>query len=221
MSDQAKSCTRVRVPVRALILDYGGVLTLPQDAASVERMIEHLRVDGGLFRHVYRQHRPAFDRGAVTGEQYWRGVVEGCGLDPAGVDLDYLIARDVESWTQLNQTMVCFVADVRPRVQRLAIISNMTRNTLVSMRKQFGWLSLFDACVFSCEIGSNKPGQEIYKVCLCRLGLPACECLFVDDSAENVRGAREVGMQAIQFESAEQFLAELAAFDLVQAQASR
>jgi putative hydrolase of the HAD superfamily len=209
------------VSIRALVLDYGGVLSLPQDAASVGRMIEHLRtaagppVDGELFRRVYRHSRPAFDSGLMTGEQYWRGVAEGCGLDPADVDLAYLIARDVESWTQLNEPMVWFVHDVRPRVHRLAIISNMTPNTLVSMREHFGWLALFDECVFSCELGTNKPGREIYEHCIRRLGLRAEECLFVDDSAENVLGAREVGMAAIRFECMEQFLEGLRAFELV------
>jgi len=178
-------------------------------------MIEHFGVNGELFRRVYRQNRPAFDSGLVTGEQYWCGVAEGCGLDPASVDLVYLIKRDVKSWTQLNEAMVRFVRDMRDRVHRLAIISNMTPNTLAFMREHFGWLALFDACVFSCELGTNKPGREIYEHCIRRLGLRAEECLFVDDSAENVRGAREVGMATIRFECMEQFLASLKAFELV------
>jgi putative hydrolase of the HAD superfamily len=191
------------------------VLTLPQDVASVERMIEFLGVDGSLFRRVYRQDRPAFDSGSVSGEQYWRGVVAGCDLDPDGVDLSYLIAQDITSWTQLSEAMVRFVTDVRSRVHRLAMISNMTQNTLVWMREQFDWLALFDECVFSCELGTNKPDREIYQHCLRRLDLQARECLFVDDSATNVRGARAVGMLGIRFESMEQFLVELEAFDLV------
>jgi putative hydrolase of the HAD superfamily len=210
-----KLSARARTQIRALILDYGGVLSLPQDAASVDRMIESLAVDRDLFRRSYRRNRPAFDSGLVSGDQYWRGVAKGCGLDPAGVDLSYLIAQDIQSWTQLNEAMVRFVADVRSRVHRLAIISNMTQNTLVSMREHFDWLALFDECVFSCELGTNKPGGEIYQYCVRRLGLQAGECLFVDDSAENVRGAQDVGMAAIRFESMEQFLVELGAFDLV------
>jgi putative hydrolase of the HAD superfamily len=91
----------------------------------------------------------------------------------------------------------------------------MTMNTLVSMRRNFYWLALFDECVFSCEMGSNKPGHAIYETCLRRLGLPAGTCLFVDDSVENVRGAQEVGMAAIVFESTGQFLAELQRYELV------
>jgi putative hydrolase of the HAD superfamily len=199
----------------ALILDYGGVLSLPQDADSVEQMVAHLGVDGERFRKAYRQDRPAFDRGAASGEQYWRGVVSKCGLDPAVVDLGALIELDVQSWTQVNDEMVRLVAELRPRLDRLAIISNMTANTLVAMRRDFEWLALFDECVYSCEIGSNKPERAIYETCLRRLNLCADECLFVDDSAKNVLGARAVGMSAIRFEAMEPFLAELAAFGLV------
>ena len=201
--------------IRGLVLDYGGVLTLPQDAASVDRMVAYLGLDRDAFRRIYRARRPAYDSGAVTGEQYWRGVVEGCGLDPDGIDLSYLIAQDVQSWTQLNEAMVQFVRGVRRRVHRLAIISNMTPNTLVWMKREFEWLALFDECVFSCELGTNKPGPEIYQYCIRRLGLRADECLFVDDSADNVQGAQDVGMAAIRFECVAQFLAALEAFELV------
>ena len=202
-------------PVRGLILDYGGVLTLSQDAASVTGMVELLEVEEGLFRRVYRQRRPDFDAGRVSGEAYWRGVIGDCGLDPAGVDIGRLIELDVQSWTQLNPAMVQFVGDVRSRVHRLAIISNMTQTTLVWMRKHLEWLALFDACVFSCEIGVNKPDPAIYALCARRLGLDAGECLFVDDSAKNVKGAREIGMAAIRFEGVEPFVAELGTYELV------
>jgi len=203
-----------RGSVRGLVLDYGGVLTLAQDAASVEGMVEHLGVEEGLFRRVYREWRPGFDAGRVSGEGYWRGVIGDCGLDPEGVEIGRLIELDVQSWTQLNPAMVGFVREVRSRVHRLAILSNMTQTTLVWMRKHFEWLALFDACVFSCEVGVNKPDAAIYALCARRLGVPAGECLFVDDSAENVRGAQEAGMAAIRFESVDQFLAELGIYAL-------
>jgi putative hydrolase of the HAD superfamily len=205
----------VQRPVEGLILDYGGVLTLPQDAASVEQMVGYLGVNGDLFRRVYRRNRPAFDSGSVTPEQYWRGVAEGSGLDSTGVDVEPLIDLDVRSWTQLNEGMVQFVRDVRHRVHWLAIISNMTESTLVWMREHLTWLTLFDACVFSCELGVNKPDPAIYQACARQLGLQASECLFVDDSAKNAQGAREVGMAAIRFEGVAPFLAELGRYELV------
>ena len=43
---------------------------------------------------------------------------------------------------------------------------------------------LFDAEVFSCEIGCVKPEPAIYEHCLQALGVSASECLFVGDDLE-------------------------------------
>jgi len=200
--------------VRALILDYGGVLSRPQDTSSVERMAETLKQDGDGFRQVYRARRAPYDSGLLSGEQYWRGVLEHYGIRADGFDISHLIRHDIQSWTQINEQMVRFVMDVRGKIHKLAILSNMTQDTLAFMRRSFHWLELFDERIFSCEVGYSKPGRQIYEHCLDRLGVPPGDCLFVDDSAENVTGALKVGIPAIQFRSTAQFLAELDRFGL-------
>jgi HAD superfamily hydrolase (TIGR01509 family) len=87
----------------------------------------------------------------------------------------------------------------------------MTSDTLAWMRSHFHWLELFDELSFSCELGKNKPEPEIYEICLSRLGLLPNECLFVDDSLENVEGAIKVGIHAIHFKTFPEFLQELEA----------
>ena len=42
-----------------------------------------------------------------------------------------------------------------------------------------------------------------------RLGLPAEACLFVDDLAVNIEGARKAGMSAVHFRDNEQAIAEI------------
>lgn len=200
--------------VRALILDYGGVLSLPQDAGSVQRMADIVRQDCDGFRQVYRTQRVSYDSGLVSGKEYWRGLLEHYGIKADGFDILPLIRHDIQSWTQINEPMLQFVADHRDRVHRLAILSNMTRETLAFMRRNFYWLELFDEQTYSCEVGCSKPSRRIYEHCLDRLGVSAGDCLFVDDSTENVRGALKVGIPAIRFRNTAQFLAELGQFCL-------
>lgn len=85
----------------------------------------------------------------------------------------------------------------------------MVDDTLVFMREHYDWLDLFDELVFSCELGVNKPEKEIYEICLRKLKIPPGECLFVDNSAKNVKGAVNSGMHAIQFTTFSRFLDEL------------
>ena len=54
-----------------------------------------------------------------------------------------------------------------------------------------------------------KPEPEIYHCLFDRFSLEPSESIFIDDNADNVEGARAVGMHAIQFKSAEQLEREL------------
>lgn len=51
----------------------------------------------------------------------------------------------------------------------------------------------------SCEIGIRKPDPAAYRAALQHYDTAASDAFFVDDSAANVAGAREVGITAFQY----------------------
>jgi FMN phosphatase YigB (HAD superfamily) len=63
--------------------------------------------------------------------------------------------------------------------------------------------------VFSSEKRLAKPEAAIYERCLEELGTPLDQTLIVDDRDVNVRAARNLGIQAIQFKSVPQLRAQL------------
>jgi len=57
---------------------------------------------------------------------------------------------------------------------------------------------LFDAAVFSCEVGMVKPDPRLYALACERLGVRAERCLFIGDGAGNeLTGAKAAGMDAV------------------------
>jgi putative hydrolase of the HAD superfamily len=78
------------------------------------------------------------------------------------------------------------------------------------VRERVEILKLFEAFILSYQVGAMKPEARIYQEALRRSGLPAEACVFVDDRPACVEGAAQVGMQAIQFQSAERLAADLA-----------
>ena len=57
---------------------------------------------------------------------------------------------------------------------------------------------LFDAEVFSCEVGLAKPDPRIYLTCCERLGVAPEQAVFVGDGAnDELAGAERVGMRAV------------------------
>lgn len=195
--------------IRALILDYGGVISKPQNPDNVNNILQILSQDHNDFMDVYRSKRENYDNGQLSGEEYWHSILQHYGLEQNDSKVTKLIQEDIESWTQIDDSMIQFIKKNREKLHKLAIISNMTRDCLVFMKKHFQWLELFDELIFSCEFGKNKPDARIYEACLSGIEIPPQECLFADDLVENVDGAMKSGMNVIHFKSFLQFRQEL------------
>ena len=111
-----------------------------------------------------------------------------------------------------NETMIRYVAQLRARGLRTALLTNNVREWEPLWRGKLPQLDrIFELVVDSAFVGLRKPEPEIYELTLERLGgdLRAGECLFVDDLEVNCETARALGMTAVRFETAEQAIAEL------------
>ena len=88
-------------------------------------------------------------------------------------------------------------------------LTNWSAETFPMVRDTYPVFQEFDGIVVSGEEHLLKPDATIYKCLLERYDLQAEELLFVDDNADNVAGARNVGMKAIRFTSAVELEREL------------
>ncbi|MEM7751600.1 MAG: HAD family phosphatase [Pseudomonadota bacterium] len=79
-------------------------------------------------------------------------------------------------------------------------ITNFARDKWHWATSRFDFLNhSFIDVVVSAHEGLVKPEPEIYNLLLQRNQLAAASCIFIDDSAKNVRGAADVGIDAIHF----------------------
>jgi len=97
------------------------------------------------------------------------------------------------------------------RRYRLLLLSNTNAIHWAMIREKYPLLCHFDDYVLSYEVGALKPSARIYEEAIARAGCAPGECFFTDDIPRYVEGAREAGMQAVVFESAEQLERELRA----------
>jgi 2-haloacid dehalogenase len=88
-------------------------------------------------------------------------------------------------------------------------ITNFSGPKFALAQKIYPFLAGFDGVIVSGDEGLLKPEPEIYDLLLTRYGLKADDCIFIDDSQENVQGARAVGMHAIHFVESMDLAAEL------------
>jgi putative hydrolase of the HAD superfamily len=195
--------------IRAVLFDYGMVLSGPADPVAWARMQAILGVSEGPFDVAYWRHRYAYDRGALSGVAYWRQVGEDVGRPVDEAMLAELIAADTALWTQENLPMIAWAQELQRRGVKTGILSNLGDAMEAGIRERFGWLEGFAHHTFSHRLGIAKPDATIYAHAAEGLGVAPDEVLFVDDRETNVRGAREAGMVGVVYAGHAEFLEEM------------
>jgi putative hydrolase of the HAD superfamily len=102
--------------------------------------------------------------------------------------------------------MIDYVRELRERGLRTALLTNNVREWEPRWRAKLPELDeIFEVVVDSAFVGMRKPERAIYELTLERLrGVRPAECVFVDDLEHNCEAARDLGMKAVRFESADQ-----------------
>jgi putative hydrolase of the HAD superfamily len=200
-------------PISCLMLDMGGVLTQEHRLDKVDAMVRVLcpGLPREVFLKAYYGERDDYDRGTIDGGEYWRRVAASQGAPWREAALPELMQLDVESWFNMRKGMLAFLEEVRGRVGRLVLLSNINEGCVRYVREGDGreWASLFDELVLSCEHRLLKPQREIYELALDRAGARASETLFVDDNQPNVEGALAAGLSSFRFVDEADFFARM------------
>ena len=201
--------------IKALISDFGGVLTTPLAAGFLayeeEAPFSLADLGRGLqaAAEIYGEHPlHSLERGEITEVEFARRLSEQ--LD-GGFDLERLRELYFER-IDPNEAMIGFIAEQRQRGLRTALLTNNVREWEPLWRAKLPELEeIFELVVDSAFVGMRKPEPAIYELTVERLGggLRPDECLFVDDIELNCEAARALAMTAVRFESSDQAIAEL------------
>jgi putative hydrolase of the HAD superfamily len=128
-----------------------------------------------------------------------------------GIDVSY--DDFVEIWNGLlktNEGIIPLVERLKP-VHRLVLASNTDAIHFPYAVQRFAVLHHFDRYFLSYEMGLLKPEPAFFLHMLESLGLTPADCVFIDDTAENIESARGVGITALRFEGNGQLQTKLAA----------
>lgn len=83
----------------------------------------------------------------------------------------------------------------------LYALTNWSSETFPIAQRRFDMLNSFEGIVVSGEEHTRKPYSKIYEITLNRFGLEPEHCLFIDDSLENVEGARKMGINSLHYQN--------------------
>ncbi len=186
--------------IRALLFDVGNVLVevdfgrVVRSWAAAAGADPRLLMERFSFDEAYEKH----ERGEIDAPSYFDALAGTLGID-----------LDERSWViGWNAVFVGEMAGIRPVLERarqswpIYAFSNTNRVHHAEWGGRFAnLLRPMEKVFVSCELGHRKPERQAYERVARELALTPGEIMFFDDSLENVRGARETGMRAVQIHS--------------------
>ena len=111
--------------------------------------------------------------------------------DPDGAMRDYL-----QNWLTLDPGFKPFAEKLgRKRV----LLSNDVAQWNTYLMELHGLDMYFEDVIVSGQVHMRKPQESIFRYTLERLGCTAGECVFVDNSAANLRVAGQLGIHTVHF----------------------
>lgn len=194
--------------IQAILFDFGNVLLewnprhiyrryFPNDEAAMEHFLHEVN---------FMEWNAQQDKGRTFAE----GVAELSREFPHYANL---IQAYHDNWSESIGDPVAGTVEIMKRLKEAGYpvygLSNWSSETFPMVRNKFIFFDLLDDIVISGEVGQIKPEPEIYEIALQRIGRPANECLFIDDSLANIEQARKMGFAVVHFQSPEQLETEL------------
>ena len=123
--------------------------------------------------------------------------------------------RWLETLSGVIQESLAILRELQHRNTPLYAITNFNQETFALCRRHYDFLNEFLGIVVSGEVKLLKPDPAIYLRLLHDYNLRAEDCVFIDDSEVNAKGAQQVGMHGIHFRSAPELRLELQGLGLL------
>jgi putative hydrolase of the HAD superfamily len=206
----------VNPPARAVISDFGGVLTTPLlDSFMAFQAASGISLEAlgkAMMKIAARDGtNPLFELevGRLTEARFLQDLSEALSRD---LGREVALESFGEQYFQNlhpNARMIDYMRELRGRGHRMAICTNNVREWEPLWRAKLPVDEIFDVVVDSAFVGTRKPEPRIYEITLERLGVPARDALMIDDIELNCQAAVELGMNAVWFRSTDQAIEEI------------
>lgn len=180
--------------IRNVIIDFDGVF-IPDEYRGFRPICDDEKVVEDLERKYYTQKNCS---------NFWNEIRSRFSLTNS--DKELIDAYNFEDDEQHNhEQSIVGVLQTLSRSYNISLLSNQITDRTNYIRQK-PYVSLFKKMYFSNEIGYAKPDEKIFNYVCEDLKCTPQECLFVDDSKENIVEAEIQLFNVYQFKNKQSFI---------------
>ena len=193
-----------------IVFDIGGVLA----DFNVNGFLSSKGFDAGMIKRILKAsvmtpYWGAFERGEITEEEALQGFAT---VDPEIANELRVAFSSVAGMLTMRDYAIPLVRSLKAAGYHVYYLSNYSKKAYDECGESLAFMPYMDGGLVSFRVGKTKPDPAMYRQFLAEFGLDAGECVFVDDTPENVVAARELGFLGVEFESYDGLVAKLREF---------
>lgn len=179
------------------IFDIGNVLVDFKPEQFLHALLDNPSNEGKLNEIIFKSDEwVKLDEGTITPEE---ACMNFCAREPEYKELIVKVMDKIpDMLTPIRET-----SDMLPKIKNLGhklyYLSNYHEGLSRFILNKYSFFELFDGGVFSCDVHMIKPYPEIYHYILDKYGLDPKDCVFFDDTEENVAAAEKLGIKGVLF----------------------
>jgi len=195
------------VTIKAVLFDFDGVLTTDKTGSLTTTCFLSKRtgIDLARVQSVFRNFNNDLTLGKTTHARVWESICEGLGKS-----LSIELLKEAFESTPMNARMLELASDLHPRYS-VGIVTDNKKDRIEHLKQLHNLPSLFDPIAVSAEIGVAKDSPEMFLGVLRHLNLNPNECVFIDNSQQNLIAPRSLGINTIYFDDETQDFEALSA----------
>ena len=184
--------------IRNVVFDFGQVMVRFDPAYMVGKYVTDA-ADARLLETVVfdRLYWDRLDAGTITDEE---ALIACRGRLPERL---WAVAAEIYyHWIYHLpeiEGMRALVEELRAGGVRVFLLSNISRY-FASHAHEIACLAPFERCIFSAVCGAVKPDRAIFAHLCDTCGILPIETVFVDENADNVKGAEDFGIKGYLFD---------------------
>jgi putative hydrolase of the HAD superfamily len=204
--------------IKAVISDFGGVLTTPlmlSFAAFQDRSGIPAEALGRAMQAIAERDgaHPLYEleKGRLTERRFLEMIAAALEPELGHVPEMHDFGEIYFDALEPNEPMIELMREARRSGRRMALLTNNVREWEPRWRAMLPVDDVFEIVVDSAFVGMRKPEPPIYELTVEWLGdgVAPEDCLFVDDVLVNIEAARELGMRTVHFKDNEQAIPEI------------
>jgi putative hydrolase of the HAD superfamily len=186
-----------------VFIDLGNVIVNVNKEKAIKRLSEIANFDVSTIRYLVNSGiEEEFERGKYTAEEYINTLHNKYHI-PKSITLDILEGIWAITFT-LNNDIWNTLPKIRKQA-KLYLLSNTNILHWKAIENKYNISDRLDGAVLSYEVGYRKPDPKVYYKAVDIAKTETIKSIFVDDSEENVLGAKEIGINAYRFRNLESF----------------